>query len=162
MLKTKSKAASTEVSVTAVSEDPRAAMKLVRKEVKQAVKLNHRVDQMGYNGPDIARSQIALQDMLTHEQEKRRKAEEHIVNMKDMLEAVCETADFVITESTDRLRIQQEKVAQLSKANRNWEAEADQMAENWRDTATKLEACEVKLAAAMQTIKTMSEAVDFA
>jgi len=108
---TKNKKQSTEVTQLV---DPRAAMKLVRSEVKNAVAGNHRVDEMGYTDRDVARSQIALQDMLTKEQVKRRKAEGHIIELKSILDTLSILSTMVTNDSTNRLLRDQEKLGNMA------------------------------------------------
>ena len=72
--------------VVTTEESPsykRQRMLEVRQIVTNAVKNNQRVDQLGFTGTDIARSQIALQDLLDKERQKHSRARHHILNLKD-------------------------------------------------------------------------------
>jgi hypothetical protein len=53
-------------------------MKEVRAMVAKAVKNNQRVDLMGFEGTDIPRAMIALQDLLSKSQERHHKATSHV------------------------------------------------------------------------------------
>ena len=81
---TKTTAKMTEVITTEESPSyKRQRMLEVRQIVANAVKNNQRVDQLGFTGTDIARSQIALQDLLDKERQKHSRARHHILNLKD-------------------------------------------------------------------------------
>ena len=161
---TKNKKQSTEVTQLV---DPRAAMKLVRSEVKKAMADNHRVDEMGYSGRDIARSQIALQDMLTKEQLKRRKAEGHIIELKSILDTLSILSAMVINDSTNNLLRDQTRITELSSEINEMSSDMKALYEvnyrllqDWQESMTNHDVTLDKLAAAMQTIKTMAEGTD--
>jgi len=163
---TKNKKQSTEVTQFV---DPRAAMKLVRSEVKKAMADNHRVDEMGYSGRDIARSQIALQDMLTKEQVKRRKAEGHIIELKSILDTLSILSAMVINDSTNNLLRDQTRITELSSEINEMSSDMKALYEvnyrllqDWQESMTNHDVTLDKLAAAMQTIKTMAEGTDLA
>ncbi|ACL81293.1 hypothetical protein [Silicibacter phage DSS3phi2] len=81
---TKTNTKLTEVITTEESPSyKRQRMLEVRQIVANAVKNNQRVDQLGFTGTDIARSQIALQDLLDKERQKHSRARHHILNLKD-------------------------------------------------------------------------------
>jgi len=79
-MKTKNKTEMTIVPTQESDTYKRNRMLEVRFMVAKAVKNNDRVDLMDFEGTDIARSQIALQDLLTKEQEKHAKARGHIMD----------------------------------------------------------------------------------
>ena len=163
---TKNKKQSTEVTQLV---DPRAAMKLVRSEVKNAVAGNHRVDEMGYTDRDVARSQIALQDMLTKEQVKRRKAEGHIIELKSILDILSILSTMVTNDSTNRLLRDQTRITELSSEINEMSSdmkalyeENHRLSQGWQESMANHDVTLDKLAAAMQTIKTMAEGTDLA
>ena len=81
---TKTTTKMTEVVTTEESSSyKRQRMLEVRQIVANAVKNNQRVDQLGFTGTDIARSQIALQDLLDKERQKHSRARHHILNLKE-------------------------------------------------------------------------------
>lgn len=74
-------------SMVSTEESPefkRRRMKEVRTLVARAHKQGKRVDQMGFEGSDIARSQIALQDLLAKSEERHQKATKHVSAMTEM------------------------------------------------------------------------------
>jgi hypothetical protein len=77
-------------TVTFVNANPRTRMKEIRNMVAKAHKQGQRIDLMGFTGDDIARSQIALQDLLTKEQMKHAKAREHILDYKEVTDTLAE------------------------------------------------------------------------
>lgn len=107
----KTKSQLTEVTTT--EESPffkRERMKQVRKIVANAVRQNQRVDLIGFTGSDIARSQIALQDLLTKSQERHQKATAHLANTKQMGLAIAD----VIDHAADNMIRGQERISELS------------------------------------------------
>ena len=114
MSKTKTKSK----ELTLAQVDPGVRMKEVRAAVAHAHKQGKRVDLMGFTGDDIARSQIALQDLLTKEQEKHSKARDHIVEHKEAIQALGEMMAFIGGHSTQRLLNDQERMGQLTTALR--------------------------------------------
>lgn len=87
-------------SVASTEESPsykRQRMKEVRALVARAVVNNQRVDLMGFEGTDIARSQIALQDLLSKEQEKHSRARGHIMNLKEDTMFLAEIMEVSVT-----------------------------------------------------------------
>jgi hypothetical protein len=94
--------------------DPRVRMKEVRDAVAAAHKNNQRIDLMGFKGDDIARSQIALQDLLTDEQARHKRARGHIVEQKEILMALAEMIAFMGNHATERLVRDQEKLGRLA------------------------------------------------
>lgn len=74
------------VIVDETNEYKKQRMLEVRSIVAKAVLNNQRVDLLGFEGSDIARSQIALQDLLTKEREKHARARGHILDGKDELD----------------------------------------------------------------------------
>lgn len=145
MPKTKSKQSTTEVAIAA-QVDPRAAMKLVRSEVKNAVKHNHRVDLMGYNGPDIARSQIALQDLLTKEQERHAKARDHIIEQKNMITVM----EYVIDVNS---RSDGEDIDKLSKKSQYYQEKAQRLSDDLRESTDRNAQLQMELEVTMNTLR---------
>lgn len=96
-------------TVESTEESPsykRKRMKEVRAIVARAVANNKRVDLIGFEGTDIARSQIALQDLLSKEQEKHTRARGHIMNYKtgtdflsDVLEMTVAGMDMMVSQT---------------------------------------------------------------
>jgi hypothetical protein len=88
----------TEVITTEESPSyKRKRMLEVRQIVANAVKKNQRVDQLGFTGTDIARSQIALQDLLDKEREKHSRARHYILNLKDDTMLLSDTMQMTQT-----------------------------------------------------------------
>ena len=120
MSKTK-KAERTAVTTTDESQSyKRQRMLEVRQMVAKAVKNNTRVDLMGFTGTDIARSQIALQDLLSKEQEKHAKAGDHIVSLKTDLEifntglnVMIAHLKAIIEGQSEQLKVQDQKIYTL-------------------------------------------------
>lgn len=110
--KTQSKA------LTLPTVDPRVRMKEVRALVAKAHKQGQRIDLMGFEGDDIARSQIALQDLLSNEQKRHAKARGHIVDQKKTIQIIGEMMAFISDHSTERLLRDQERMAQYATALR--------------------------------------------
>lgn len=99
--------------VVSTEESPsfkRQRMKEVRTMVARAVKQNKRIDLMGFTGSDIARSQIALQDLLSKSQERHKKATERLATANQMGLAIAD----VIDHAADKMIIDQERVGELS------------------------------------------------
>lgn len=99
--------------VTTTEESPsfkRERMKEVRTIVARAVKHNKRIDLMEFTGSDIARSQIALQDLLTKSQERHKKATELVASNNQMglhiADAMNDASDWLIRD--------QERIGELS------------------------------------------------
>ena len=105
-------------SMTVVDVNPRVRMKEVRRQVAAAHKQGKRIDLMGFTGDDIARSQIALQDLLSKEQEKHARARGHIVDQKEIIGIISEMSQFISNHSMDRLLRDQNRMADLSTALR--------------------------------------------
>lgn len=105
-------------SMTIVDVNPRVRMKEVRRQVAAAHKQGKRIDLMGFTGDDIARSQIALQDLLSKEQEKHARARGHIVDQKKIIGIISEISQFVANHSLERLLTDQDRMADLATALR--------------------------------------------
>lgn len=105
-------------SMTVVDVNPRVRMKEIRRQVAAAHKQGKRIDLMGFTGDDIARSQIALQDLLTKEQEKHSKARNHIVNQKIIITILTEMSQFISNHSAERLLRDQQHMTDLATALR--------------------------------------------
>lgn len=104
---------STVTSMIPTEESPsfkKKRMKEVRTMVARAHKQGKRIDQMGFEGTDIPRAMIALQDLLTKAQERHRKATGHIAFAQNMGEAVS----FIMNHTTNDLMEQQIKISQLT------------------------------------------------
>ncbi|AWY09379.1 hypothetical protein vBRpoPV13_22 [Ruegeria phage vB_RpoP-V13] len=104
---------STVTSMIPTEESPsfkKKRMKEVRTMVARAHKQGKRIDQMGFEGTDIPRAMIALQDLLTKTQERHKKATEHIAFAQNMGEAVS----FIMNHQTSTLLEMQMKIGQLS------------------------------------------------
>lgn len=102
-------------SMVATEESPtykRQRMKEVRSIVARAVKQNKRVDQLGFEGTDIPRAMIALQDLLTKTQERHKKATDHVASAAQM-------GDFfalIMNHATQDLIDMQVRIGELSSA----------------------------------------------
>lgn len=104
--------------VVSTEESPsfkRQRMKEVRSKVARAVKQNKRIDEMGFTGSDIARSQIALQDLLMKSQERHKKATEHLALYSQWVPAV---ADVINSASVTIFR-DQNRITELTKMVRH-------------------------------------------
>ena len=66
---------------------------------------------MGFTGDDIARSQIALQDLLDREKERHARARDHIVEQKEVILIIAQMTALISNSSIETLlRYQDEKV----------------------------------------------------
>lgn len=102
-------------SITSTEESPsykRQRMKEVRTLVARAVKKNKRVDQMGFEGTDIPRAMIALQDLLSKTQERHHKATNHISAFNTMRDFLAS----MLKESTANIINMQGRIGELSSA----------------------------------------------
>lgn len=102
-------------SMVSTEESPsykRKRMKEVRSMVAHAVKQNVRVDLMDFEGTDIARSQIALQDLLSKSQERHRQATNHVENSAHMNMMY----QLLFDEMTFNTLTQQARIAELAQA----------------------------------------------
>lgn len=165
MSKTKSKTN----QMTLVDEDPRVRMKQVRAEVAEAVKFNRRVDLMNYSGADVPRAMIALQDLLAKEKQKHAKARGHIMDRNESIEAMSEMLTLISVFATNKIIGDQEQLGQMAEEIRkllkivdDCEYKCNQARIGWQNAQDEVDQTNEKLYAAMQTIKTMSEGVDFA
>jgi len=100
--------------LTLVGVDPRVRMKEVRSMVAYAHGQNHRIDLIDFSGDDIARSQIALQDLLTDEQARHKRARGHIVEHKEIIKSLSMMMHLFGTHSTNRLLRDQEKLGNMA------------------------------------------------
>lgn len=129
-------------SMTVVDVDPRVCMKEVRRMVAAAHKQGKRIDLMDFTGDDIARSQIALQDLLSKEQEKHARARDYIVRQKKIIEIISEMSIVVSNHATENLLRDQDRIADLATSLRKEQelhglanaAVAELLAENQRLT----------------------------
>jgi hypothetical protein len=107
----KTKPQLTEITTTEESLSfKRQRMKEVRTMVARAVKQNKRIDLMGFTGSDIARSQIALQDLLSKSQERHKKATERLASTNQLGLAIAD----VIDSAADKIVSDQERISELS------------------------------------------------
>lgn len=117
MSKTKTKTEMALVSETAESSSyKRQRMLDVRRMVAKAVKQGRRVDQLGLTGTDIARSQIALQDLLDREKERHARARSHIVDQKEIIEIITVMSMLISESATESLLRDQDRIAELATA----------------------------------------------
>ena len=159
MSKTKTKSSAL---ATLTGVDPRVRMKEVRAMVALAHKQGARIDLMGFKGDDIARSQIAIQDLLSKEQAKHSAARGHIVEQKSIICAVTMMTQIIAESATENLLRDQDKLAHLSNINADMEQECNRLSESWHQTQIALDEALSKLSAAMQTVKTMAEGTNLA
>lgn len=132
--KTKTKpTAVAQLPATEESKDfKRKRMLQVRREVANAVKNGKRVDLMGYEGTDIARSQIALQDLLDSERKSHAKARGHIIALKDASMMVANILEHTIIGFTDEIdRMTEDQVA-TSRMLDNAHDECHRLATGWQ------------------------------
>ncbi len=111
MTKTQSK--SNVTAMPATKEDPsfkRNRMKKVRTMVARAVKNNQRVDLMDFEGSDIPRAMIALQDLLSKTQGRHKKATNHLAEANKLTDFFI----LVMNHATDALVKHQEEIGQLT------------------------------------------------
>jgi len=109
---------STVTSMVPIEESPsfkRQRMKEVRTMVARAHKQGKRIDQMGFEGTDIPRAMIALQDLLSKTQERHRKASQHISMANHIGEGVAMILDFAANTQVDM----QARIGELSMALHN-------------------------------------------
>lgn len=132
---TKTTAKLTEVVTT--EETPsykRQRMLEVRQIVANAVKNNQRVDQLGFTGTDIARSQIALQDLLDKERQKHSRASHHILNLKN---DTMFLSDVMQMTQTGMMMIISDLSAKVSDQDKMLNAAHDEyhrMSYDWQDS----------------------------
>lgn len=90
----------TMVTTTETPTFKKARMKAVRALVAKAVKTDQRVDLLGFEGTDIPRAMIALQDLLTKEKDRHKRATEHLAYIRPMLESiradVKDRSDYIV------------------------------------------------------------------
>lgn len=141
-------------SMTIVDVDPRVRMKEVRRQVAAAHKQGKRIDLMGFTGDDIARSQIALQDLLSKEQEKHQRARGHIVDQKEIIYAITQMSMMISDHATESLLRDQGDKADLGQAlrkERNLHALANAAV---KELLTENEQLTADLEAAMNSLRT--------
>lgn len=108
---TKTNVKLTEIVTTEESPSyKRKRMLEVRQIVANAVKNGQRVDQLGFTGTDVARSQIALQDLLDKERQKHSRARHHILNLKGETMAVYDIMDITQAGMTMMLSAMSSKI----------------------------------------------------
>lgn len=158
MSKTKTK--SHELTLAGV--DPRVRMKEVRSMVALAHKQNVRVDLMEFTGDDVARSQIALQDLLSKEQAKHSAARKHIIDRNEAISSIAEMTTFLAHQSLISKAKTSQVIQKLEEETKALSQERCRMVTLLQQRDEELEDAMVKLAAAMQTIKTMAEGTNLA
>ena len=110
---TKTQTKSNVTAMTATEESPsfkRKRMMEVRTMVARAVKNNQRVDLMGFEGTDIPRAMIALQDLLSKTQERHKKATNHLA----MANQLGDVFAMVMNHASMGLVQTQEEIGHLS------------------------------------------------
>lgn len=151
MTKTKTQ---TEIALTEESPSyKRKRMLEVRQMVANAVKNNQRVDQLGFTGSDIARSQIALQDLLDKERQKHSRARHHILNLKD--ESLF-LSDIMNMTQQDMMMVIGElsnKVLQQDQQLQSAHDECHRLASGWQDAIKSQYQTQTENAALKTTLK---------
>jgi hypothetical protein len=130
MSKTKTKLSTEVTEIHKV--DPRKAMKVVRSEVKHAVKHGVRVDQLGHHGADIPRVIISLQDQLTDTQARHRKATNHIAALVGNLEFLDDMATATIEIQALYMQTLEKRNQELLKRVSLLEGECDRLVDGWQ------------------------------
>ena len=115
------------------TEDPRKAMLAVRQQVAAELKAGGRIDLLPYNLADKNRALITLQDTLDLAQTKQAKAEDHIVELKQMLEIVQTLSTLVINDANARVLAANEKCAEGVMVQKNLHTEIERLDEGWQD-----------------------------
>lgn len=100
------------VTTEETTEYKKRRMKEVRTIVARAVKQNKRVDQLGFEGTDIPRAMIALQDLLTKTQERHKKATDHVASVAQMNDFFS----LIMSHATQDLIDMQVRIGELSSA----------------------------------------------
>ena len=112
MTKAKTNNLTSILSTEETKEFKKRRMKEVRTMVARAHKQSKRVDQMGFEGTDIPRAMIALQDLLAKSEERHRKATQHIAFDNHMGNALA----FIMDHAAQITIEQQERIGELSTA----------------------------------------------
>lgn len=131
----------------------RQRMLEVRQIVANAVKNNQRVDQLGFTGTDIARSQIALQDLLDKERQKHSRARHHILNLKN---ETMFLSDIMQMTQTGMMMIISDLSAKVQHQDKMLNAAHDEchrLASGWQDTMKSKYEIETQNAALKTTLK---------
>lgn len=131
----------------------RQRMLEVRQIVANAVKNNQRVDQLGFTGTDIARSQIALQDLLDKERQKHSRARHHILNLKN---ETMFLSDIMQMTQTGMMMIISDLSAKIQHQDKMLNAAHDEchrLASGWQDTMKSKYEIETQNAALKTTLK---------
>ena len=151
---TKTTAKLTEVITTEESPSyKRQRMLEVRQIVANAVKNNQRVDQLGFTGTDIARSQIALQDLLDKERQKHSRARHHILNLKNANMFLSNDMQMTQTGMMMVISDLSDKVLQQDKMLNAAHDEYHRMSYDWLDTKKKQYQMQDEYAALKNTLK---------
>lgn len=94
------------VSTEESKEYKKRRMKEIRTIVARAVENNTRIDQLGFDGNDIPRVIIALQDLLMKTQERHKKASNHVAaaaQMSEYFALIMDAANEDIINMTNRV-----------------------------------------------------------
>lgn len=151
---TKTTAKLTEVITTEESPSyKRQRMLEVRQIVANAVKNNQRVDQLGFTGTDIARSQIALQDLLDKERQKHSRARHHILNLKDDTMFLSDVMQMTQTGMMMIISDLSAKVLHQDKMLNAAHDECHRLASGWQDSMKSQYQTQTENAALKTTLK---------
>lgn len=112
-----SQATKRKTEITTTEESPsfkRKRMLEIRAIVAHAVKHNQRVDLMEFEGTDIPRVIIALQDALTDSQQRHKRASNHIAEQKGNMESIGGMFTLIMDAATDNLLHDQMRIGEVS------------------------------------------------
>jgi len=110
---TKTQAKTNVTNMVTTEESPsfkRKRMLEIRAMVARAVKQNKRVDLMGFEGTDIPRAMIALQDLLLKTQERHQKATKHVA----FANQISDLFAHIMDHATENMVENQEKIGELT------------------------------------------------
>ncbi|ACL81372.1 hypothetical protein [Sulfitobacter phage EE36phi1] len=151
---TKTTAKLTKVITTEESPSyKRQRMLEVRQIVANAVNNNQRVDQLGFTGTDIARSQIALQDLLDKERQKHSRARHHILNLKDDTIFLSDVMQMTQTGMMMIISDLSAKVLHQDKILNAAHDECHRLASGWQDAMKSQYQTQTENAALKTTLK---------
>lgn len=151
---TKTTAKLTEVVTTEESPSyKRQRMLEVRQIVANAVKNNQRVDQLSFTGTDIARSQIALQDLLDKERQKHSRARHHILNLKNETMFLCDVMQMTKTGMMMVISDLSDKVLEQDEMLNAAHDEYHRMSYDWQDSMKREYQMQTENAALKTTLK---------
>lgn len=149
---TKSTNVTSMVSTEESPEFKRRRMKEVRTMVARAVKNGKRVDLMGFEGTDIARSQIALQDLLSKAQERHQKATNHLAAANEMGNVFA----AIFTHAAHDMMERQQTIGELSTALYNERMSHMQTAQQLQEMFSCKRDAEDTVAAMKRTFEVMN------